>query len=182
MCLNFLPLHKEVKLVSQRIKQWFNNNSHAATPSQGCKTLFNLNAKPRKKLPTFQAYQKLYNEKIKSVIQREWPIEWKNSPLFSEDQKVPPLSIAFQNKIAMKLLAEESEEIKQEVEKYCESRGEYVEDVDDKTGDEEKEHVAKAKVFQRCTSFFHAHMPYLLTTPALQGLWMCCHAWCLPQW
>jgi len=34
--------------------------------------------KPRKKLPMFQ---------------REWTIKWKNSPLFSEDQKVPPLSI-----------------------------------------------------------------------------------------
>src|SRR5262245_44798782 len=182
MCLNFLPLHKEVKLVSQRIKQWFNNNSRAATPSQGRKALFNLNAKPRKKLPAFQAYQKLYDEKIKSVVQREWPIEWKNSPSFSEDQKVPPPSIAFQNKIATKLLAEESEEIKQEVEKYRESRGEYVEDVDDETGDEEKERVAKAKAFQRCASFFRAHMPYLLTMPALQGLWTPCRARCLPRW
>jgi len=91
MCLKFLPLHKEAKLVSQRIKQWFNNNSCAAISSQRHKALFNLNAKPRKKLPM----QKLYNAKIKSVIQREWPIKWKNSPSFFQRPKSPTTKYCF---------------------------------------------------------------------------------------
>ena len=117
--------------------------------------MIDLKGKSKKKLPTYQAYQKLYESKIKGMVQDKWPYEWKSLKEYEEGKICPPPSIKFQNKIALRLLDGESQEVKDKVEKYRVDRGES-DEVDSKDEDdedpavrEETKHVAKAKAFQK---------------------------------
>jgi hypothetical protein len=139
----------------KRIKQWFNNNSRASSSGEGRRALIDLKVKPKKKLPAYQAYQKLYESKIKAVVKDEWPDEWKSSEDYAEGKALPPPSIKFQNTIALRLLDEESQQVKDKVEKYCTDRGDGGDIDEEDAGDDdpavrdEKKRVAKAKAFQR---------------------------------
>ena len=110
----------------QQIKEWFNN--HTRETSRARMILNLTSAKKVKLLTQPQAYSQLYYEtRIKDVVIAEWPaerdriLEQKKN---GEDMKDPPKSapLWFRNKIMQSEFQAESNEVKQEVEKYRRSR------------------------------------------------------------
>jgi hypothetical protein len=110
----------------QQIKEWFNNHTRETHRS---KKILNLTSAKKARLSTLpQAYSLLYYEtRIKDVVIAEWPAERERileQKKNGTDVKDPPESapLWFRNKIIQSEFQAESDEVKQEVEKYRQSR------------------------------------------------------------
>lgn len=126
---------------------WFNNHSRTKKANSD---LLTLSASVRKKkiLPAYQAYQLLYGSKIDAVLSEEWKAKWEAD--HSDDEtaqaKPPPPPIHVRNAVAIRLLKEETEKVKAEVEEYRKKEGS---DHEDKCGDGETTSLERAQAYQR---------------------------------
>jgi hypothetical protein len=109
-------------------------------------------------LPDWQAYSRLYyDEKLKEVAEEEWPAERKDLLARKEeggkDVKAPPEAapLWFRNKIAMREFKDETNEVKEIVEKYRQSRLEVAadEETDEGVDEEEAKRIAKVKAYNK---------------------------------
>jgi hypothetical protein len=118
----------------------------------------------------YQAYQKLYHSKVKQAVAERWPDEWKASDKYEEGKKMPAAPVAFYNKVAKELLAEEPQEVCDEVEAYRKQNPDEV-DIGEEDADEdpdakaERKRVAEATAFQTlvvnlfsCATITHAQL------------------------
>ena len=118
----------------QRVKEWFNNHTRE-TYSAGDKRkqVLNLKVKKPKLLPDWQAYSLLYYDtRVKEVVSDTWPIERarlleqkSNGEEVVDAPEAAPLW--FRNKTTRSEFNMETEEVKNEVEKYRQS---LLEDID----------------------------------------------------
>jgi hypothetical protein len=111
-----------------------------------------LTGKKQKLLPDWQAYSSLYYDtRVKEIVVKEWPgerariLEQKAN---GEDVKDPPevAPLWFRNKMVRAEFVTETDEVKEEVEKYRQSLLEDSSDenIDDEMDAEEAKRVAKA--------------------------------------
>jgi hypothetical protein len=110
-------------------------------------------------LPAWQAYSTLYyQKKIKDVVTSRWKMKWECSEDYDPAKKIPSPSIDFINATTKSMWADETPEVRAEVEKYRKDHagtdGRTVEvdgedEVGDAPGPEEQARRARAKQLQR---------------------------------
>ncbi|KAH7904424.1 hypothetical protein BJ138DRAFT_1119424 [Hygrophoropsis aurantiaca] len=111
------------KTAGLRIQQWYNNHTRVNAKEKGGKRKFlDLRAKKRKMLQDYQAYSQLYyDERVRPTVETNWPARRES---LLKDHKAgdkpipehPPLW--YRNEICRELLADEDDDIKDEVDEY----------------------------------------------------------------
>ncbi|KIJ92075.1 hypothetical protein K443DRAFT_13876, partial [Laccaria amethystina LaAM-08-1] len=105
---------KLVKRAQERVVTWFHNNTRATSSSTGIRGVLKLGAN-QKLLHGWQAYQHLYYESFKADIESEYESYIKECEVTKEK---PKTRFEFRNEACQKRFAEETEEVKAEVEEY----------------------------------------------------------------
>jgi hypothetical protein len=121
--------HKQRK-IPQRVFYWFHNNTRTSSSGTGKRGLLKIKSKTR--LPKeWQAYQTLYYKtKLKPLVDVAWAAYLATVPA---DTKPAKTRFAIMNEVVQKTFAEETEEVKKEVEEYRRKlKEEPVEDNQDK--------------------------------------------------
>ena len=139
------------------MKDWFNNHTRDSSSGQGKRKLLDLRPKKSRMLPNWQAYSHLYyDEKLKEVVEEEWPAEREEILARREeggkDVKAPEVApLWFWNKIAIRVFKDETSEVKEIVEMYRQSRSGVVtdEEVNEEVDEEEAKRIAKAKAYNK---------------------------------
>ena len=116
-----------LQIYLQRIKEWFNNHTRESYAGHKKNKILDLTMKKQKLLPDWQAYSQLYYEtRLKDVVAAEWPDEQarileqkENGEDAQNTPTVPPLW--FRNKVIRAEYLIETDEVKEEVEKYRKS-------------------------------------------------------------
>jgi hypothetical protein len=134
------------------VKDWFNNHTRDTSAGDGRKELLDLSAKKPKMMIDWQAYSILYYEsKVMDTANEQWPAEREkllerraNGEKLKEPPEAAPLW--FRNKLTRIAFRTETQEVKDEIDKYRKSLlGDFVVDEDEGDGDlEEKKRSAKA--------------------------------------
>jgi hypothetical protein len=121
--------HKQHK-IPQRVFYWFHNNTRTSSSGTGKCSLLKIKLKTR--LPKeWQAYQMLYYKtKLKPLVDVVWAAYLATVPA---DMKPAKMRFAIMNEVVQKMFAEETEEVKKEIEEYCRKlKEEPIEDNQDK--------------------------------------------------
>jgi hypothetical protein len=106
-----------VKLTTtlQRIMFWFHNHTRSTTSGTGKRAVLDLKGK-RKLAAPWQAYQSLYYEKkLKALVESAWQEYLSSVPEGSTPKKT---RFVVKNELIQRLYAQESDEVKEEVEEY----------------------------------------------------------------
>ncbi|TFK46466.1 hypothetical protein OE88DRAFT_1739359 [Heliocybe sulcata] len=122
---------------SNQVKNWFNNNRNIGKTGDNRKKVLRLISEKKKRIPSQQAFQRLYWDQISPLLNERMP-EFED--LAHGPRKAKRL--ALQREIAETLLAEASDEVKERVEKERENGGHA--DV----SEEGDERVKKALLYQ----------------------------------
>ncbi|KAI0037480.1 hypothetical protein FA95DRAFT_1506931 [Auriscalpium vulgare] len=96
----------------QRLKQWFNNKSRTASSGSGGKRVLDLTGRTaRRRLAPYQTYQTLYwTSKLQAIVEPEWQEHLDTTP-----GETASGALAFRNRRCRELLAEESDEVRNQV-------------------------------------------------------------------
>jgi hypothetical protein len=137
---------------------WFNNHSRSKQSKPDA--FLELEAAPRKKkqLAAYQAYYSLYRHKVSAIIEAEWPDAWRADPERDTNTKndcPPPVPINFRNRVAKRLLDEESDQVKAEVEAFRTNAGGDDDNSPGTASEDIRELHAEAKAFQECVKSYH---------------------------
>ena len=121
-CSHFKQLN--LTHIIQRLTQWYNNHTRTSSSGEGKKKVLDLGGRKRKMLPDWQAYSRLYyDDRIKATVDREWQEEIRKQNENEGDGTTQNLlskvaNVRFRAVITQRLFANESPEIKENVEKY----------------------------------------------------------------
>jgi hypothetical protein len=97
------------------MKSWFHNHTRATTSGTGTRGILDLKGKRRLAAP-WQAYQNLfYESKLKALVETAWEEYLSTRPEGSKPEKS---QFTVKNELIQNLYAEESEEVKEEVERH----------------------------------------------------------------
>lgn len=135
-----------------------NHSRASARGGEGRRWILDLSGKKTKKLPTWQAYSKLfYDTKIKDQVRRRWKAYYlsKNPGFDPIANPTPPPPLKFLNMVTKELYEQESAEVKDEVERSRVTDGRSTSVVADADGEDElstkeQEKKTKALNYQKC--------------------------------
>lgn len=132
----------------QRVREWFNNHSRA-TRGTGTRKLLNLTAESKQcMLAPYQAYSRMFNERLGPIISTEWEVDVALKRSAEEDEtltKIPPVPINFRNSVLKRLLQAEPPEIHEAIEEW--RKGKPVKDGIEEEANEDTARFAKAEQY-----------------------------------
>ncbi|KAF7967411.1 hypothetical protein HWV62_34381 [Athelia sp. TMB] len=138
-------------LVRKRQREWFNNHSRTTTSGSGRRAMLELVKDSKSRLLSItHAYNALHKERLGPIIIQEWTESVISGRTTDEEKSkpVPPVPINFRNAMLKRMFAEESADVKTEVEAWRQAR--HANDAKKEEGDdEESRRLATANRYHR---------------------------------
>jgi hypothetical protein len=100
----------------QRLKQWINNHTRKTSSGEGKQKLLDLSDKKKQRWQPYQAYSRLYYDKLRPIINNAY-LDYSEG---LDDGKEADSLFKFQNRELRAHLEKETSEVKAEVEAMCE--------------------------------------------------------------
>ena len=100
-------------------------------------------------LADYQAYSSMFKSRLEPIIQQEWQAQILAERLTDDDKakRIPPVPLNFRNKTLRRLLAEEPQEIREEVDTW--RRAQRKNEVKVEIEDEEAQRLAAAAQYHK---------------------------------